>query len=197
MRLSSVMVPSVVVSAVVLTIGCGLIQITPTSDSSSSTTTTADAAVDAYVDSGIVGGGCGVESSAQQTLCIATSECPSVVVDTDVFPNCGFQVTGGAVQLICVCEGSMICSMGAFATCDQAAALLSSQTQAGVCTEVDEGRCYAITNTTSSSSSTSSTSSTSSSTSSSGGSSSGSSSCDKTCLQECGASAGCASICGC
>ena len=72
-------------------------------------------------------------------------------------------------ELVCGC-GDSICSMGAFTTCAQAAALLTSQTEQQVCTQLAEGRCSAGVPTPGTSSS----------------SSSSGSSCDKACLSECG-----------
>ena len=128
-------------------------------------------------DAALIGAGCGTESGSGQKLCIATSACPKVVVDTQALPHCGFRLKGSSSELVCAC-GDSICSMGAFTTCAQAAALLTSQTEAAVCTQVAEGRCFAGTPSTSSSS----------------GSNPG---CDRSCLQECGTGAGCKSICGC
>lgn len=170
-----------------LVVGCGIEQLTQggSSSSSSSSSTAADGGSDAAADSGIVGAGCGVESGSGTQLCVAASNCPTVVVDTEALPHCGFRIKGTASELVCAC-GDQICSMGAFTTCAQAAALLSSQTEQQVCNQVAEGRCSAGV----------ATPSTSSSSGSSGGSSSGSS-CDKTCMSECGGGAACASICGC
>ena len=91
-------------------------------------------------DAGPVGEGCGVESQTGITLCVATSLCPEVVVDTQSFPHCGFRIVGGQVDLVCGCSEA-VCSMGAFSTCAQAAQLLTGQTEAQVCTQVAEGRC--------------------------------------------------------
>lgn len=135
-------------------------------------------------DAGIQGAGCGTERQTGITLCAATSMCPDLVVDTQAFPSCGFRIRGGAVDLVCGC-GEMVCPMGVFATCSQAAQLLTNQTEQTVCAQIGDGRCTAAAGTTSSSSS------------SSGGSSSGGTGCDKQCLQECGGGAGCASVCNC
>lgn len=134
----------------------------------------------AIVEAGVVGGGCGIEQKSGLQLCIATSMCPNVVVDTQSMPSCGFRVRGNAVDLICVC-GSAICPMGIFTTCAEAAQLLANQTEQGVCVQVAEGRCV---DTGASSSSSSS-------------SSGGNPACDKKCMSDCGGGAACASICNC
>ena len=163
-----------------LIVGCGIEQLTQGGGgSSSSATTAADGGADAAPDSGVIGAGCGTESGSGTQLCVATSACPTVVVDTTALPHCGFRIKAGASELVCGC-GDSICSMGAYTTCAQAAALLTSQTESQVCTQLAEGRCSAGVHAPSTSSS-----------------SSGGSSCDKTCMSECGGGGACASICGC
>lgn len=172
MRIASLTGP-VITLATVVAFGCGIEQLSQGGGSSAGAAS--DAGADA--DSGVQGAGCGIESGSGQQLCIATSLCPNVVVDTQSMPHCGFRIKGGSSELVCAC-GESVCSMGAFTTCTQAASLLQSQTEAAVCAQVGEGRCFAGTPSTSSSSSSGST-------------------CDRQCLQECGGAAGCASICGC
>lgn len=168
--------------AACLVVGCGIEQLTQGSggSSSSSASTTGDGGTDAAGDSGVVGAGCGVETGSSTQLCVATSLCPTVVVDTTALPHCGFRIKGGSSELVCGC-GDSICSMGAFTTCAQAAALLTSQTEQQVCVQLAEGRCSAGVPTPSTSSSSGSSGST----------------CDKTCMAECGGGSACASICGC
>jgi hypothetical protein len=166
--------------------GCALAQLTQ--GGGSETETAATAAADAGGDTAaaepaVKGAGCGVESGSGAQLCIATSLCPTVVVDTQALPHCGFRIKAGSSELVCAC-GESICSMGAFTTCAQAAQLLLTQTEAAVCAQVAEERCTTPTPAVGSSGS-------------SGASSSSGSPCDKTCLQECGGGGGCASICGC
>jgi hypothetical protein len=149
---------------------------------------TTDAGVN--VEGGVVGGGCGMEPNSGTQLCVATSMCPNVVVDTQAMPDCGFRIRGGAVDLVCAC-GAALCPMGIFATCADAANLLANQTQQGVCVQLAEGRCLEASPT--------STSSTSSSSSSSSGASSsgGNPACDRQCVADCGGGAGCAAVCNC
>jgi hypothetical protein len=177
MRIASLAWP-VFAIATYLAAGCGIEQLTQ-GGSSGSTGTVADGGGDSGGDAGVTGAGCGIESGSGAQLCVATSLCPNVVVDTQALPHCGFRIKGGSSELVCAC-GESICAMGAFATCAQAAALLQSQTEASVCTQVADGRCFAGTPS-SSGSSGSNTKPT----------------CDRQCLQECGGGGGCASICGC
>jgi len=147
----------------------------------------------ATADAGIQGAGCGKERTTGIELCTATSMCPNVVVDVQQYPNCGFRIRGGAVDLVCGCTDS-VCPMGIFTTCQQAAKLLETQNAGSVCAQVSEDRCQAVQP---SSSSTSSGSTTSSSSGSSGGSSNGGIGCDKQCMTDCGGGSACASLCNC
>lgn len=133
-------------------------------------------------EAGIVGAGCGTEQRSGAQLCVATSMCPSVVVDTQAMPSCGFRVRGTTVDLVCAC-GTSICPMGIFTTCAEASRLLTSQTEQGVCVQLAEGRCVESTSPAGGSPSTSS-----------GGPSP---TCDRRCLEECGGGAGCAAVCNC
>lgn len=158
---------------------CGLEQLTQ-GGSKGDAGAAAAASADAGAEAGVTGQACGVESGTGATLCRATSQCPSVAIDPQDLPHCGFRIKGGSAELVCAC-GESICSMGAYTTCAQAAQLLTSQTEQQVCAQIAEGRCTTGTSSTSSSSS---------------GSSSGRP-CDKQCMAECGGGSGCASVCGC
>jgi hypothetical protein len=125
------------------------------------------------------GAGCGAESTTGATLCTAISLCPTLQVDHDVYPNCGFRIRGQAIDLECACNGAL-CPIGAPASCQQAAQLLQDQTELQVCSQVNEGRCTTPTPQASSSSASSS-----------------GSTCDRTCAGECGGDPGCVKLCGC
>ncbi len=167
--------------SVVGAVGLGCLDITQTGADGGGESAANASDGGAAADSGVVGGGCGIEQGSGIELCAATSMCPSVVVDTQAMPTCGFRVRGGsAVDLVCAC-GAAICPMGAFATCAEAAQLLANQTAQGVCVQLAEGRCVEATGTSSSSSS----------------SSGGNPACDRQCMQECGGGASCAAVCNC
>lgn len=158
----------------------------------SDTSTTAAASTDAgtTTDASVVGGGCGVEPTTGQQLCVATTMCPTLVVDVQAMPHCGFRLRGNAVDLMCAC-GASLCSMGLFDTCTQAAKLLTSQTEAAVCAQVTDGRCLESTATVPTAAATQ----TSSSTSSTGGDPNDP--CDRQCVKDCGGGAACAAVCSC
>src|SRR5688572_25702966 len=126
------------------------------------------------------GAGCGAERQTGIQLCIATSQCPTVVVDTQAMPSCGFRIRGSVVDLVCACNGTHICPMGIFTTCQQAAKLLTSQTEQQVCLQATEGRCAdAPANSTKTPTN------------------SKNPACDRECMDQCGGGAACASVCNC
>jgi hypothetical protein len=122
------------------------------------------------------GAGCATSAESGATLCTAISICPSLVVDHDVFPDCGFRIQGQTLDLECDCNGAL-CPIGVPVTCTEAAQLLQQQqSETNVCTQVSEGRCTpgapppAPTST---------------------------STCDTTCRDECGGNPSCWTACGC
>jgi hypothetical protein len=175
MRIVRHLGPPVVAAFAAFESACGLEQLSKTGSTSSATS---DAGTDGSTATTLTGAGCGVESGSGAQLCVATSACPSVVADTQALPHCGFRLKAGASELVCAC-GDSLCPMGVYSTCAQAAALLTTQTEAQVCTQLAEGRCSTVPASPAPSSS------------------AGSSSCDRACLQECGGGGACASICGC
>lgn len=130
-------------------------------------------------DAGVTGAGCGAEATTGTQLCTAVSTCPSVVVDTQATPGCGFRIRGAVVDLVCAC-GEAICPMGAFTTCAEAARLLTEQTPSSVCTQLAEGRCTEVTAATPTPPA-----------------SDVSPACDRQCVRDCGGGAACAAVCNC
>ena len=120
---------------------------------------------------------CGVDPSTGIALCLGISSCPAVRVDPDQFPDCGYRISGAAIDLECLC-GDALCPMGTAASCKDAKSLLSEQSAQGVCAGVADGRCQAVNQTAATSSSSSS-------------------SCDKNCRAECAGVPGCITLCGC
>lgn len=166
--------------------GCEILDKTLGQDSDAGTATpaaTGDAS--ASVDSGIVGGGCGVETQTGATLCVATSMCPTLVVDTEAMPHCGFRIVGAKADLVCAC-GSALCPMGVYSTCSEAAQLLATQTEQGVCVQLAEERCFDLAGTGITSPSSSSSSS-----------GSNNPACNMQCVRDCGGGAACAAVCNC
>ncbi|HYQ05177.1 MAG TPA: hypothetical protein VER96_41155 [Polyangiaceae bacterium] len=120
------------------------------------------------------GTNCGVDPSSGVALCLGISSCPSVRVDPEQFPDCGYRIAGRAIDLECLC-GDSLCPMGSAASCLDAKALLSEQSAQAVCAGVAEGRCQVVQHSSHSSSS----------------------SCDKDCRAQCSGVPGCVTLCGC
>jgi len=120
------------------------------------------------------GTNCGVDPSTGVALCLGISSCPSVRVDPDQFPDCGFRVAGSKLDLECLC-GDALCPMGSAASCLDAKALLAEQSAQSVCSGVAEGRCQVVHETSHTSSS----------------------ACDKDCRAQCSGVPGCITLCGC
>ena len=70
------------------------------------------------------GTNCGTDSTTGATLCLGLNLCPNVVINGSVYPECGFQVSGTAIDIECVC-GAYLCPLGATPTCAAAASLLN------------------------------------------------------------------------
>jgi hypothetical protein len=173
-------VAALLVSSMSLLGACGIDQLMNGGGAGSESASDAGAG-EGGADAGVTGQGCGVDGESGATLCRVTSQCPTVLVDSESFPHCGFRIKGSSVDLICAC-GRTVCGMGAYTNCAQAAKLLTTQTEQGVCLQEADQRCEATTTTSSSSSSSSS---------------GASGTCDKDCLSQCGGGAACASVCGC
>jgi hypothetical protein len=140
----------------------------------------ADAGASSTPDAGTAapaatGAGCTQDLGGGTKLCTYISVCPSLGVDHDQFPNCGFRIRGDTIDLECVCNGAL-CPMGSPTSCTQAKELLSSQTELGVCQQIAEGRCTSIGGTPDAGTT---------------------STCDRACAGQCGGDPSCISGCGC
>ena len=123
------------------------------------------------------GTNCTVQTSGGSMLCEGLGRCPAVMVDQNVFTQCGFALTGSAAIFECECSG-YLCSGGMAATCTEAAAVLQGQTSVSICNQLSSGGCtFEALGTTGSGAGTSSTCNTSC-----------ESSCvgDPACIQSCG-----------
>jgi hypothetical protein len=113
-------------------------------DSTGNPAPDASTASDSTDEPAVTGVQCGPDPDTGVTLCTGISSCPTVSVDQDLYPGCGFRVHDGTgvLDLECACYGQ-ICPIGIASTCDQAVALMQDQSQYTVCMQVDEGRCTA------------------------------------------------------
>ena len=120
------------------------------------------------------GTNCGVDPSSGISLCLGLSSCPSVRVDPDQFPDCGYRISGTTIDLECLC-GDSLCPMGSAASCLDAKALLSEESAQGVCAGIADGLCQVVKQTSTNTSAT----------------------CDKNCRAQCSGDPGCILLCGC
>lgn len=143
-------------------------------------------------DAGAVEGGtlgeCGTDPATGVVLCLQTSACPNMTLDTSAFPECGFHQGGAsAFDLECLCNGDALCPIGVPTSCDSAAQLLMQQGSAlQVCQQVSTGGCVSLTVDAGSSSSSGSSS----------GSGEPTTAC-QTCVAGCGGTPACYQSCGC
>jgi hypothetical protein len=122
---------------------------------------------------GVTGTACALDSVSGVTLCTTIDLCPSLVVDHDLYPDCGFRVPGLSIDLECVC-GDFLCAMGTALRCSQARDLLSQSSELAVCARQADGQCAARSP-----------------------SKPAQSGCDRTCALECAGDPGCWKLCGC
>lgn len=91
---------------------------------------------------GLKGIDCGTDPYTGTVLCSGVSACPGLLVDHDVYPDCGFRIRGTSFDLQCPCYGGL-CPIGSPSTCQDAQALLDAQSEYTVCAQYNEGRCTA------------------------------------------------------
>jgi len=156
-------------------------------------TTTGGGSPTAAVDGGTTGGGaatgggtttggttpsnCSVQFGV--ILCLSIPECPGVTVDSTQFPSCGFQANASSFSVVCICNGSQLCPVGAVATCSALPNLLEQRSITDVCNQaLTSGACRDLTTTT-------------------GGASGTVSTCDRNCAATCNNAPVCLRACGC
>jgi hypothetical protein len=124
----------------------------------------------------VTGTGCALDSLSGVTLCETISLCPSLTVDPDALPGCGFRIPSTSIELVCVCD-DYLCPVGTSLTCTEAKQLLAGQSSLTVCTQLSEGRCASRAPTASPAAV--------------------SSSCDRSCADSCVGAPACLGLCGC
>ncbi len=129
---------------------------------------------------GPTGVDCVTEATTGATICTGNSSCPSVSVDHDVYPDCGYRVVGqnATLDIECACQDGMLCPVGIASSCEEASQMLQNQTESTVCEQVSEGRCSKGTGGTT-------------------GSSGAQSNCNASCESECAGAPACIAQCGC
>jgi hypothetical protein len=122
------------------------------------------------------GVGCGADPDTGVNLCLGTTECPKVSLDTDSFPDCGFRTTTGSYDLECVCNGNTLCPVGVASSCAEIGDLFAHKSLADFCNQED---CKEIAPSTTSKPMTRSPN------------------CDSSCADDCAGNAVCVQGCGC
>ena len=157
---------------------CSCLQIGTPQGADGGASSTATTGIGGATAAAASGTNCGLDPSSGISLCLGISSCPTVQVDPDQFPDCGYRISGSIIDLECLC-GDSLCPMGAAASCLDAKALLSDQSAQGICAEVADGKCQVVKQTATSTSSNTSAN------------------CDKDCRAECSGEPGCITLCGC
>lgn len=84
---------------------------------------------------------CTADTDTGTILCLGTTACPNVLVDTVKFPNCGFRTFSPGFDLECVCFGNYLCSVGTAASCQAVTTIFSTTTLSEVCNGVSLDYC--------------------------------------------------------
>ncbi len=122
------------------------------------------------------GVGCGTDPESGVKLCLGTTECPDVSLDTDAFPDCGFRTTSGSYDLECVCNGNTLCPVGVASSCAEIGDLFAHKSLADFC---NQSGCKEVAPSGTSKPATRSPS------------------CDASCAADCAGNAPCVQACGC
>jgi hypothetical protein len=154
--------------------GCGVVKpLGGDSQSQSSGTASSSSSSSGAKDTGV---GCGADPESGVTLCLGTTECPKVSLDTDTFPDCGFRTTTGSYDLECVCNGNQLCPVGVAASCSEIGGLFAQKSLADFC---NQDGCKEVAPSGTSKPATRSPS------------------CDTSCADDCAGNAVCVQACGC
>ena len=158
-----------------------LLSVSACANVNSSTTQAGNLNQDAAVTSlNATGVACVTDPATQITLCNATSLCPTVSVNTQQFPNCGFRTLQPSFDLECICFGNYLCPVGSpVSSCQEVSALFASKTLNDICNQVSLGYCAQNTGIPNN------------------GTGGAASSCDQTCYSGCVGAPACIVACGC
>jgi hypothetical protein len=183
MRAFFALLPAVVLLAAPLaTPACVIPSISATDAGASPAATSSAEDASSSAPSAVQGASC-TQLSPTVLLCLYISSCPSLVLNPQVFPQCGFRIYGNAIDPECLC-GNYLCPIGSASTCSEAATEASGDTNYdSVCEQSVTGHCLDLNASGSSSS----------------GSSSGSTTnpACQTCVQNCDNVPACIDACGC
>lgn len=156
-----------------LAVGCGVVKPLGGDSQSQNSGSSSSSSSSSPKDTGV---SCGADPDSGQTLCLGTTECPNVSLDTDSFPDCGFRTTSGSYDLECVCNGNTLCPVGVASSCAEIGDLFAHKSLADFCNQED---CKEIAPSKTSKPATRSPS------------------CDTSCADDCAGNAPCVQACGC
>ena len=122
---------------------------------------------------------CTSDTNTGSYLCVGTTACANVLVDTVKFPNCGFRTFAPSFELECICFGNYLCSVGTVATCQAVSTLFYATSLSKVCNGVSLDYCKQGTASVSQ------------------GTGGSASTCDQTCYSTCVGAPACIVTCGC
>jgi hypothetical protein len=122
---------------------------------------------------------CSFDTNTGSNLCVGTTACPNVLVNTVQFPNCGFRTFAPSFDLECICFGNYLCPVGTVATCQAVSTLLSTTSLTEVCNGVSLDYCKQGAPSVSQ------------------GTGGATSACDQTCYSTCVGAPACIVACGC
>jgi hypothetical protein len=114
-------------------------------DDRAATPITASVASDAGAveASATVPAGCAVDPRLGIALCRTTALCPALLLDPDLYPDCGFRHPSIGIVVECVCDDAL-CPVGSALDCNQARSLIADQSQLLTCIQRSEGRCASL-----------------------------------------------------
>ncbi|HVW30351.1 MAG TPA: hypothetical protein VHC69_33565 [Polyangiaceae bacterium] len=124
------------------------------------------------------GVGCGTDPESGVNLCLGTTECPDVKLDTDTFPDCGLSTTTGSYDVECVCNGNQLCPVGVAMSCSDLGNLFTNKSLADFC---NQDACKEVGPSTSTTSKPATRSA----------------NCDGSCADDCAGDTACTQACGC
>jgi hypothetical protein len=80
--------------------------------------------------------------NATTSLCQFINLCPTLTLNTSVFPQCGFRIHGDAIDPECFCDNEYLCPIGSPTTCAEAATESTGDvTYDSVCQQYLTGHC--------------------------------------------------------
>jgi len=135
---------ALLVAAPLVTPACIIPSISSSSDAGTAAAAAASADAGTTTTPTVQGASC-TQVSTSIAICLYISSCPNLVLNPQVFPQCGFRIHGDAIDPECLC-GNYLCPIGSPASCTEAATEASGDTNYdSVCEQSVEGHCLDLT----------------------------------------------------